>query len=558
MKTIAAIILENNKGEILLGKTVIFSLKMKCGMKNLCIKSLVIVTPFLFPRCSTAPEEKPNILIAIGDDISWPHIGAYGCKFVNTPGFDRVARDGILFTNAYTPNAKSSPSRACLLTGRNSWQLEEACNHIPFFPLKFTSFMESLGSKGYFTGYTAKGWAPGIALDLSGNVRELTGRSFNKRKTVPPATGMSNNDYAANFKDFLEAREPGKPFCFWYGSTEPHRKYEYGSGVLKGGKIPGDADPLFKFWPGNDTVRNDILDYAYEIEYFDSHLVKMLDILEKEGELDNTIVIVTSDNGMPFPRIKGNAYEYSNHMPLAIMWGKGIKNPGRLVDDLVSFIDFAPTILEVVGIEEYKSGMQPIEGKSFVNILRSGKEGQVDKSRDHLLIGQERHDVGRPDDEGYPVRGIIKDGYLYLRNFKPDRWPAGNPETGYLNTDGSPTKTLILAQNRKGINKELWELNFGIRGEEELFNLRTDPSCLVNLAQSPDYSDKIKSLREQMEKELMDQHDPRISGNGDVFDSYLYADEKVRDFYNRYMRGELSAKSPGWVDSTDFEPHIIK
>ena len=127
------------------------------------------------------------------------------------------------------------------------------------------------------------------------------------------------------------------PFCFWYGSNEPHRDYEYGSGVEKGGKEITSISEVFKFWPDNEIVRNDILDYAFEIEYFDNHLVKMIDILKKKGELENTIIIVTADNGMPFPRVKGQEYEYSNHMPLAIMWGKGIKNPGRTIYDLYKF-----------------------------------------------------------------------------------------------------------------------------------------------------------------------------------------------------------------------------
>ncbi|MDQ1297101.1 MAG: N-sulfoglucosamine sulfohydrolase, partial [Bacteroidota bacterium] len=352
------------------------------------LTSLLILSPLAFIQCSSEKSNSPNILIAIGDDISWPHMSAYGCAFVRTPGFDRVAREGILFNNAYTPNAKSAPSRACLLTGRNSWQLEEAGNHVPFFPPKFRTFFESLKTHGYYTGFTAKGWAPGVALDSSGKVRELTGRLFNKRKTVPPASGMSNNDYAANFEDFLNSREPGKPFCFWYGSTEPHRKYEYGSGVNKGGKSLSDIPGTYEFWPDNDTVRNDILDYAFEIEYFDSHLVKMLDILEQRGELENTIVIVTADNGMPFPRVKGNAYELSNHMPLAVRWGNGIKESGRKVDDLISFIDIAPTILEEAGIPEAQSGMQPIEGKSFADIFSLRNVKSATKSRDHLLIGQ--------------------------------------------------------------------------------------------------------------------------------------------------------------------------
>ncbi len=532
-------------------------------MKPTSIKSLILISPVLLLYCNREgkqiqDEKRPNILIAIGDDISFPDMSAYGCSFVKTPGFDRVAREGILFNNAYTPNAKSSPSRACFLTGRNSWQLEEAGNHVPFFPLKYTTFMESLGNNGYNVAFTAKGWAPGTALDSAGNPRQLTGKAFNSKKCLPPASGMSKIDYAANFEDFLNSTDKNKPFCFWYGSTEPHRAYEYGSGVSKGGKKLSDILNLYKFWPENDTVRNDILDYALEIEYFDTHLVRMIEILEKRGELENTIIIVTADNGMPFPRMKGNAYEYSNHMPMAIMWGKGIKNPGRILNDYISFIDIAPTLLETAGIKLDDSGMQPIEGKSFTKLLYSGKSGTVDRNRDHVLIGQERHDVGRPDDVGYPIRGIVKDGYYYIRNYKTDRWPAGNPETGYLNTDGSPTKTLILNMKRSGRSDELWNLSFGKRVEEELYNIINDPQCLNNLAEKSEFSSMKKELSSQMEKELLEQGDPRTTGNGDLFDKYPYSEEKGRDFYNRFMRGEISRKSAGWVDSTDFEPIIQK
>ncbi|MGB4292406.1 MAG: sulfatase-like hydrolase/transferase, partial [Bacteroidales bacterium] len=131
-------------------------------MKPIHIGTLILVSPLLLPGCTGGHEKKilsskPNILIAMGDDISYPHMGAYGTSWIKTPGFDRVAKDGLLFYNAYTPNSKSSASRACFITGRNSWQLEEAANHVPYFPEKFKSFIEVLGENGYFTGYTAKG-----------------------------------------------------------------------------------------------------------------------------------------------------------------------------------------------------------------------------------------------------------------------------------------------------------------------------------------------------------------------------------------------------------------
>ncbi len=494
---------------------------------------------------------RPNILFCIADDASYPHMGAYGCKWTNTPGFDRVAREGVLFTNAYTPNAKCAPSRACILTGRNSWQLEEACNHVPFFPPKFVTYAEALQKNGYFVGKTAKGWAPGVAVDENGVRRNLAGKAYNSHKSKPPANGISSIDYAENFATFMDDRPQGSPWCFWYGGFEPHRRYEYGSGVKKGKKRIEDIERVFGFWPDNETVRNDMLDYAFEIEHFDNHLVSMLDLLEKQGQLDNTIVVVTADNGMPFPRIKGQEYELSNHLPLAIMWRKGITSPGRTVDDFVSFIDFAPTFLEVAKVDREKSGMQAVTGASLTDILQSTKSGIVNPSRDHVLIGKERHDIGRPHDWGYPVRGIVRGEMLYLKNYQTDRWPAGNPETGYLNTDGSPTKTLILSRRKEPDFRSYWKQSFGKRPAEELYNIAADPDCLKNLADDPKLAKTKANLKKQLESELRSQQDPRMFGRGEIFDKYPYAQANTRNFYERYMRGEKIRA--GWVNRTDFQ-----
>jgi N-sulfoglucosamine sulfohydrolase len=219
-------------------------------------------------------------------------------------------------------------------------------------------------------------------------------------KLTPPAAGIGNNDYAANFADFLNAAPRGQPWSFWYGSLEPHRAYEYGSGVAKGGKGLGDIDRVPGFWPDNETVRNDMLDYAFEVEHFDRHLGRMLAALEQRGLLENTIVIVTSDHGMPFPRVKGQAYDASNHVPLALMWKQGIKAIGRTVGDYLSFADIAPTLVEVAGLRWAQTGMQPTSGGSLTDILFSDKAGRIDPARDHVLVGKERHDVGRPNDAG--------------------------------------------------------------------------------------------------------------------------------------------------------------
>lgn len=496
--------------------------------------------------------DKPNILFCIADDQSFPHAGAYGCDWVKTPSFDRIAQQGILFNRAFTPNAKCAPSRSCIVTGRNSWQLEAAANHWCYFPPKFKTYAEVLIENGYFVGHVQKGWAPGVVKTADGNRRELLGPAFNEHKIKPPTDFISDNDYAGNFEAFLEAKPEGEPFCFWYGSVEPHRAYEYESGVNKAGKNLADVDEVPPYWPDCDTVRNDMLDYALEVEYFDSHIGRMLHMLEEKDMLENTLVIVTSDHGMPFPRVKGMPNMIANRVPLAMMWPEGIKQPGRVHDGIVSFTDFAPTFLELAGISIKESGMQAMEGQSLVSLLE-GKSGNP--GRDFMVFGKERTDVGRPDDAGFPARGIVNEDHVYIMNIHPERWPAGNPETGYLDTDGSPTKSYILNDRRKNGESWFWQQSFGKKPAEELYDFKKDPWLLENLADNPDFQDVKATLKQQLIEELKAEGDPRMFGKGDEFDKYLYADETGRDFYNRFMKGEeLKA---GWVSPTDFEMEEI-
>ena len=522
-------------------------------MMRLMVLMLVMVVNLIGPVVDVFAEKRPNILFAISDDQSFPHASAYGTKWVKTPGFDRVAKEGLLFTRCYTPNAKCAPSRSIIITGRNTWQLEEAGNHWPVFPMKFKSFAEALNESGYHVGYTGKGWGPGIAKHANGKRRELLVKGYQKFTKKPPARAISGRDYARNFDAFLKDNEGDKPWFFWYGCTEPHRAYQYKVGVEKGGKRLSDIDKVPGFWPDTEKVRHDMLDYAYEIEHFDDHLVKMLKTLEAQGELENTIVVVTSDNGMPFPRVKGNAFEYSNHLPLAIMWPRGIKKPGRVVDDYVNFIDFAPTFIEVAGLAWDKTGMARTNGRSLTDVFNSEKSGKVNPERDHVLIGKERHDMGRPNDWGYPIRGIVKDGFLYLRNYENSRWPSGNPETGYLNTDGSPTKSLILEMRRSGKDQRYWQINFGKYPEEQLFQLDNDPECLKNLAKEKGYQTIKDEMKKLMIEKLKGENDPRMAGKGEVFDQYEYSDKRTRGFYERFMRGELKRGAAGWVNPGDFE-----
>lgn len=511
------------------------------------MRSLLALAALLLLRAALTAASPPNILFAIADDWG-AHASAYGTPWIRTPSFDRVAKEGLLFSHAYTPNAKCAPSRACILTGRNSWQLKEAANHICYFPPEFKGWGEALAEHGWNVGYTMKGWGPGVANDANGKPRLMTGKPWNQKKAKPPTSEISDNDYSANFSAFLDAAPAGKPWCFWYGAIEPHRAYEFGSGVKLGGKKLSDIDHVPACWPDNDTVRNDMLDYAFEAEHFDRHLGRMIAELEKRGLLENTLIIATSDHGMPFPRSKGNANALANHVPFAVMWKGGIAHPGRVIEDFISFIDLAPTIIEVAGKKWSDTGMAESSGRSLNEIFRSEKSGQIIAARDHVLIGKERTDIGRPHDWGYPIRGIVTRDSVFIENFEPTRWPGGNPETGYMDCDAGATKSFILDAHRKNSADPFWAQCFGLRPATEFYDLKSDPDFTRNIATDL----RATILRDQLYAELKQQGDPRMDGRGDIFDKYEHATKANIGFYEKFMRGE--AVKAGWINQSDIEP----
>ncbi len=498
-------------------------------------------------------EKRPNILIAISDDQSWLHTGFAGCKFVNTPGFDRVAREGIYFTNCYAGSPGSAPSRSSLVTGRYHWQNEQSGQHASSWMIKHIPFPDLLAENGYHTGFTGKGVGPfQYARDDADSMwrkENAAGPAYNRyqyRKgdegDERTAGGIGGNNYSANFRDFMKKREADKPFYFWYGATEPHRDYEKDSWKrngkeLKMAEVPG-------FMPDNDEIRGDILDYAVEIEWFDLHLVRMLDHLDSIGELKNTIVIVTGDNGMPFPRAKANSFEYGVHVPLAISYPEGFRGR-RVVNDPVSFTDFAPTILEMTGTSP--DAMMPIYGRSLVNILRSRKSGIVDKTKKYVFAGRERHSSSRYDNLGYPQRAIRSVQYLLIWNMKPDLWPAGDPQRlkpgsetellplfgidengrhnsdwAFTDVDAAPSKSFIVENHKDEEIRRFFDLAFAKRPEYELYDVLNDPGCLLNLSGNPDFSAIEQEMKQELMKELKRSEDPRVVGpDTEIFDTYI-------------------------------------
>ncbi|ACT92058.1 sulfatase family protein [Dyadobacter fermentans] len=471
----------------------------------------------------TSSAKRPNILFVISDDQSYPHTSAYGYEGVSTPAFDRVAREGVLFTNAFSASPGCSPSRAAILTGKNCWQLEHAGTHASSFSAQFQTYPDLLEASGYLIGHTGKGWGPGN-FKISGRSRNPAGPAFNK-VTMEAPKGISNNDYAANFKSFLSSKPQDKPFCFWFGAQEPHRRYPTGIGKRSGMdmskvKVPG-------FLPESDEVKSDMMDYLYEIQWFDNHLARIIRTLEETGELDNTIIVVTSDNGMPFPRAKANVYEYGIHLPLAIRWGSKVKG-NRKVTDPVSLTDLAPTFLEAAGVP---FDAKAIAGKSLMNILTGSGQGEVDKSREAVFASRERHSSSRWNNLGYPQRCIRTRQYLYIWNVYPARWPAGDPQeiskngqlagmdSAYFDIDDF-TESYVFSNRKKPGVAPFFHMAVDKRPGQELYDIVKDPACLHNLAAQANMKTVVADLDKKLKSYLTATGDPRMGKNGEIFETY--------------------------------------
>lgn len=482
--------------------------------------------------------QRPNILFAISDDQSYPHASAYGYEAFSTPAFDRIAKEGILFHNAYAPSPGCSPSRAAMLTGLQCWQLEHAGTHASFFPAQYRTYPRLLEESGYFIGKTGKGWGPGVWKE-AGRTEDPVAPSFDGNRMEVPEN-IRSLDYAANFADFLEERPADQPFFFWFGASEPHRPYKQGIGREHGMdaskiKVPG-------FLPDVEEIRQDMLDYGYEIQWFDKHLGQMLQILEEQGELENTLIVVTSDNGMPFPRAKANVYDYGIHMPLAIRWGQTVAG-GQESRELVSLIDFFATFLDVA---EAPYPDYEVESKSLLDMMR----GQKDSPRKAVFSSRERHSSSRWNNLGYPQRAMRTRDYLYIRNFKPERWPAGAPQKmlpdgkmeemhmAYHDIDGA-AENFVIRHRDDPEYRSYFQLAVGKRPGEELFDIKNDPYCLQNLAEKPEYQKELQKMRERMGGYLMATDDPRVTGRGHVFESYERLRGPMREF-----------PEPEWLDKS--------
>ena len=437
---------------------------------------------------------RPNILFAIADAWPFPH-RRYGDRAVRRR-VDRIAGEGALFLNAFTAAPPRTPSRPRSTMGQAVHRLAEGGN------LTISSRDSPrirTSSKGRLSRRLHRRLGPG-QFEPGGRSRTPAGPQFKQ------------------FDEFLVKRRAGQPFAFWFGSNDPHLPYEAGSGAKAG--LRADTVGVPGFFPDRPEVRSDLLDYRLEVQRFDRRLPPSSPTLEKAGELDNTIVVVTSDNGMPFPRAQANLYDAGTHMPLAIRWPRRIP-AGTRVQPFVGHADIAPTLLEAAGLA-IPSGMT---GQSAPRWRRS-RSGARRRARPRVHRARTPRQRA-PRRSQLSACAIRTADHLYIRNDRPDRWPAGDPDLyvavgPFGDIDDGPTKQLLLSGRDDPSIKRYFDLAVAKRPAEELFDLKKDPGQLTNVAGDPAYAAVRDRLKKKLDGWQRTTADPRATEDDDRWDRYPY------------------------------------
>ena len=485
---------------------------------------------------------KPNILFFLADD--W---GRYASCYrdsarasvndvIETPSIDRVAKEGVLFRNAFMGVSSCTPSRASMASGCYFWRCGKeaflqpdpawAANKTADPGASLPRFGALLQGTGYATSVSAKAlardWFPAVNVRVGGDGLRFS--TYAKKHQLSHAETAKAFDATLRqmMQNVLANRKHGQPFCHIVGPVGPHRPFAVGSGKTLWGIEPDSLKgKLPAFIPDVPEARQDWSDTLGEVLALDYDVGVIVDELHKAGELDNTMIVLTGDNGANMPRGKTHCYDIAVRAPLMIRWPAGIVNPGRVVDDFVAQIDLAPTWLEAAGL----TPPAEMDGRSLLPLLKADKSGVIDASRDHVVVGRERHEASvRPDQTPYPMRAIRTASHLYIRNFKPDRWPSGDAYTdagppGDPNPQGSLVVAWLVTHRDEPATKPLYDLIYAKRPAEELYDLKTDPDQMHNLATDPATGAVKADLSARLMSILEKTNDPRLT---DAFDKPPY------------------------------------
>lgn len=426
------------------------------------ILPIILLFTFGYLTGQSLPDQ-PNIVLIIADDIGWNDVGCYGNDVVKTPNMDRIASEGLIFTNAYLTTSSCSPSRTSIISGRYPHNTGSAELHTPL-PEEVGIFPDKLQEAGYFTGQAGKwhmGKAPRRGFDVIHDGPEDFGPGGEKM-WVP----------------VLKNRPKDKPFFLWLAATDAHRGW--GANEFKGQNDPEKIE-VPPFLVDTMSTRKDLAQYYDEITRFDHYIDEVERELERQGVAENTILIIISDNGRPFPRCKTRLYDSGVKTPMIIKWPDGIDVPGRTSGSLVSVIDIGSTILDLAEA----SSLESMQGKSFRQLLNQPET----PFRNYIFAEHNWHDHEALE------RMVRTKDYMYILNLRPNL-----SNQGPADSNNSPSFADLIQKRKEGrltpAQADIFETP---RAREELFDCQRDPKQLFNIASDPDLKEKLIDLRQVMQ-----------------------------------------------------------
>ncbi|MGF1585979.1 MAG: sulfatase [Bacteroidales bacterium] len=429
---------------------------------------------------------KPNIILFIADDMNWDDAGAYGNPHIRTPNLDRMAANGIKFTNAFLTISSCSPSRASIITGMYPHQTDAEQLHWTI-PADKITFVEKLRDAGYWTAQAGK-WHMGNAImdrfDFLASEKAFMDAS--KDREIPDLLSDDNSG-AHLWISTLQHRPDDRPFFLWFAAIDPHRPYE--ENIIS---PPHDPDDVIipPYMPDTPDVRKDFALYYDEVTRMDDYIGQVMDELEKQGVLDNTVVLFISDNGRPFPRDKTTMYDGGIKTPFILQWPEVVK-PGTVSSSLVSAVDIAPTFLRLAGIEPGDNFI----GEDFSPILTVPEK----EIRDNIFAQAHWHDHERM------YRAVRDKKYKYIRNFYPDlpNTPPADALKSYTFAE------MLRLKEASKLNQAQMNVFISPTPEEELYDTENDPFELDNLATDPEYGGILEKMQKVM-KAFMDETNDQI------------------------------------------------
>lgn len=425
-------------------------------------------------------SSQPNILFIMADDCTYNEVGCYGGLNAKTPNIDQLAQSGLMFNRAYVGMSMCVPCRQELYTGLYPLQSGCAWNHANSKP-GTKSIFHYLTDLGYRVGISGKKHATPLEVFPYINVPGFEENCVNANEKMEDCSGIRN---------FMENQD-GQPFCLFVCSTNPHAPWTLGDPS----QYPPDSLKIPATLGDTPEVREAYSRYLAELSYFDRQVGEILKTLEQTGKAENTVVMLSTEQGWQFSGGKWTNWNLGVHTGLIVKW-PGKINPGTQTDALVQFADITPTLIDIAG----GAKIPAINGASFLDVLLNGKKDH----REYVYCMHNNYPEGNP----YPIRSVISKDFHYIVNLTPDStYIEKHIEAGAHNeTWWESWKESAQTNQRDGFLVS----RFYKRPAEELYRVANDPNEFNNLADDLGYQQEKEKLREALLLWMENQNDPGI------------------------------------------------